>query len=547
MPCLFVLRLLPSVLLGLLLAACASPQPRPSTLPSAEAAVQPKQPSVAPAKEDVHIVARDPLAQRIAKFLGAPRFDGAEWGIDVVDADSGRVLYSHQPQKLFVPASNAKLYTAALALDVLGPGTRFRTSLYASASPGPAGILDGNLILYGGGDPSLGNPAVAADNAYWIEQFANAVVASGINRVTGAIIGDDTLFRGPAFSASWEVGDLGASYAPRVSALTSHGNLMLVEVTRNNGHCCRVQVEPHSAVDVLNLTGDSVGDDSGLLIHRPAGSFRLIVGGALPKSSNGRRFVIPVPDPALLAAKRLRTALVAHGVQVDGPARARHWPLASARSGNETLVAQTLSPPLGELIGHMLKQSDNLYAQTMLLNVGVAFARAGRCSDRERLPRSTEGWAQCAMRALLARIGIEDKQAFLAEGSGLSRHDLVAPAATTSLLMWVKRQPFANDFVAALPVAGEDGTLAWRLANGPASHNLRAKTGTLSHVSALSGYVENAAGEQLVFAIYLNRYLRPRDSMGRAVPPSPRDDVDAIARMIAESGTHSAGIDAPLR
>lgn len=543
-------RIVAPVLLAALLASCAVPAPRPQAAATQQASSAPPPAAAAPpthASANQQPVPRGPLGQRIAAFLSAPRFAGAEWGIDVVEADSGRVLYSHQSQKLFVPASNAKLYTAALALDVLGPDARFRTSLYASTQPGAAGILAGDLILHGGGDPSLGDSAVAADNAYWIEQFANTVAASGIRRVTGSIVADDTLFAGPAFSSSWEVGDLGASYAPRVSALTSDGNLMLVEVNRDQGHCCRVAVEPQSAVDVVNLTHDPRGDDPGLLLHRPAGSFRLFVGGSLPESSPGRRFTVPVPDPALLAAKRLRAALLARGVQVDDPARARHWPMPGMLSGDETMVAQTVSPPLRDLIVHMLKHSDNLYAQTLLLDVGVATARQGQCRDRERTPGTTEGWAQCAMRALLGRIGIDHDQAYLAEGSGLSRHDLVAPAATTSLLMWVRRQQFAGDFLFALPVAGEDGTLAWRLANGPASHQLRAKTGTLSHVSALSGYVANAAGEQLVFAIYLNRYLRPRDALGRALPPSPRDDVDAIARMIAESGNGSAGNLPPMR
>jgi D-alanyl-D-alanine carboxypeptidase/D-alanyl-D-alanine-endopeptidase (penicillin-binding protein 4) len=140
------------------------------------------------------------------------------------------------------------------------------------------------------------------------------------------------------------------------------------------------------------------------------------------------------------------------------------------------------------------------------------------------------------MRAFLAGIGIGKGEAAFGDGAGLSRHDLVTPSATVKLLAWITRQPFANVLRDALPVAGIDGTLEYRMRDGAAAGNVRAKTGTLSHVYTLSGFVTDAAGERLLFSLMLNRYLRPTDELGRNVQPSPQSDLDAIATMLATRG-----------
>jgi D-alanyl-D-alanine carboxypeptidase/D-alanyl-D-alanine-endopeptidase (penicillin-binding protein 4) len=186
----------------------------------------------------------------------------------------------------------------------------------------------------------------------------------------------------------------------------------------------------------------------------------------------------------------------------------------------------------------MLKHSDNRYAQTLLQQVGVATARTGVCADRTGPPETSADWGACAMRAFLARIGIGKGEVMLDDGAGLSRQDLVTPAATVKLLAWLARQPFANVLRDALPVAGIDGTLKNRMRGGAATDNVQAKTGTLSHVYTLSGFVTTAAGERLVFSLLLNRYIRPTDDVGRHVQPSPQSDLDAIATMLATHGAN---------
>jgi len=214
-----------------------------------------------------------------------------------------------------------------------------------------------------------------------------------------------------------------------------------------------------------------------------------------------------------------------------------HWPQTDpALVHNPIEIASIPSPPLSQLLVQMMKHSDNRYAQMLLQQVGVATARTGACADRVGPPQTSAEWGTCAMRAFLARIGTGKDEVALDDGAGSSHQDLVTPAATVKLLAWVARQPFANVLRDALPVAGIDGTLEYRMRGSAAADNVQAKTGTLSHVYTLSGFVTNAAGERLVFSLLLNRYLRPTDDLGRHVRPSPQSDLDAIATILAGSG-----------
>ncbi len=480
------------------------------------------------------------LADAIDAFIAQPRFRHAEWGIDVVDLASGQVRYSHQAQKLFVPASNTKLYTAALALDTLGPEARFATTLLTTATSLQGSVLRGDLILKGGGDPSLGDPRVSPLTAQWADDMAAELSRRGITRVAGDLVGDDTYFSGPAFGNGWEADDLQSTYAPPVSALSSDGNAMAVIARRDKRGCCKIEVQPQAlADDIVNLTRKSAAiEGNHLVIARINGSDKLWISGGLPDERSVQRIAQSVPDPARLAALQLRHALSHHGITVQGRVRVVHWPQdgAGSRSQRTTVLMRTSSPPLSQLVQHMLKKSDNFYAQTLLLQVGKKVARTGSCPDRARTPATSEQWGLCAMRAMLHRIGLSGDQASFSEGSGLSRRNLVSPEATTSLLVWIQRQPFARLLVDALPIAGVDGTLKHRMNNTPAEGNLRAKTGTLTHAYALAGYVTDARDRRLAFAITLDRYQRPRDSMGRRLPPSPSQELDALAVMLASAG-----------
>lgn len=475
-----------------------------------------------------------PLGTRIDAFIAQPRFAHAEWGISVVSLDTGRTLYSHNADKLFVPASNVKLYTAALALSTLGDA-QIGTTLYATTSAKPDGTLDGDLILFGGGDPSLGNADTSPD---WADRLAQMLADHGVRRVHGDLIADATYFEGPPFGSGWEAGDLQTWYAAHASALGAQENVARVLVTRANGRCCAVSVMPDDAgLRVVNLMRDRDDNRDTLDLYRPPGSDILYASGSLPAATPSRTFTVSVPDPTLFAGNLFRDALAKHGIALNGQVRSLSWPQGNWLIEHEAgmrAVGTIPAPALPDLVRHMLKDSDNLYSQVLLQEVGARTAYTQTCADRATPPSTSAGWGLCALRAMLARIGIPNASATLEEGAGLSRKDLVTPAATTALLAWAARQPFASAFENALPVAGIDGTLEHRFVGTPAANNLRAKTGTLTHAYALSGYVTDARGEHIAFSLMLDHYQRPTDALGRSVPPSPTADLDAIATMIAE-------------
>jgi D-alanyl-D-alanine carboxypeptidase/D-alanyl-D-alanine-endopeptidase (penicillin-binding protein 4) len=471
------------------------------------------------------------LSEGIDAYIAQPRFAHAQWGIAVASLENGNTLYRHDADALFLPASNAKLYTSALALQTLGPNARFSTTLYATAAPRADGTLAGDLILYGGGDPSLGDPETSPD---WADRLAEALAARGVRRVRGNLVADDTYFAGPLFGDGWDVFDLQTDYGAQPGALGARDNVVRVKVARDGTRCCTVAVDPSdSGMRVVNLTGSAVP----LNLYRPPGSDALYASGSLRPDQARGSYALSVPDGARFAGNLLRDALAQHGITLDGSVRVLHWPETDAALANGPIeIASVASPPLSQLLVHMLKHSDNRYAQMLLQQVGVATARTGTCDDRAEPPQTSAGWGACAMRAFLARIGIGHGEATLDEGSGLSREDLVTPAATVKLLAWIARQPFANVLRDALPVAGIDGTLKYRMRDGAATDNLQAKTGTLTHVYTLSGFVTDAAGQRLVFSLMLNRYQRPTDAFGRRVQPSPQSDLDAVATMLAEYG-----------
>ena len=476
------------------------------------------------------------LAQRIDAFISQRRFASARWGIDVLDLDSGRTIYAHDPGKMFVPASNAKLYTTALALHLLGPGVRFSTALYATGRPDPHGVLTGNLILRGGGDPALGTDTGASDGQEWAHLLAQRLADDGVVRVEGDLIADDTRFRGPPFGTGWGAGDLFASYAPAVGGLTTDEGAMVVTVSRAPRRCCAISVRPKTAgVRIVNLTVDATPDDpSSLLLYRPIGHRTLYVSGSLPIGVRERRFVLAAPDPARMAGYQLLDALHEIGIRFDGRLRVLRWPHKDPLldGPHDLQIGAVLSPPLSQLLPHMLEDSDNLYAQTLLLQSGLAWQRKGEGSCGWVL-HWTEQWGTCALRTLLGQLGINREQAHFTEGSGLSRQDLVSPRATVTLLAWIARQTWASTLIDALPRNGQSGTLSNRLEDLPPDDRIQAKTGTLAHMYTLSGYLKTAAGRHIAFSIMLNNYQRPIQPDGNWAPPDPTQDLDAIVRMVA--------------
>jgi len=472
---------------------------------------------------------RSALTAQIDAIIRQPRYAAADWGIAVMALDSGRTLYTHQAGKLFQPASTAKLFTAALSLATLDPGYRIPTRLLSAATI-RHGRLDGPLLLYGMGDPTLGTPGANPD---WADDLAAQLAAHGIREVRGDLIADTTYFSGPPLGNGWEASDLLGWFAAPASALSVHENTVALTVTpaARAGEPARLDFAPAVAApplaDTLTTAPPHTPDDINL--YRAPGDPLLHAFGSVAAGTPPRSYRLAIPDPTRQAGEELRAALARHGVRLKGALHVLHWPERDdALRANAQVLAEVLSPPVSEILAQGLKRSQNLYLQNLLQIDGVsAQAAAANQPDAPTGFLSSEAWGLRALQALLERIGIPPSSVLLEEGSGLSRGNLATPGAMVQLLQYLAAQPYAATLRHMLPVAGVDGTLEWRMRDGPATDKVQAKTGSMTHVHSLAGYVTTASGQQLAFAILLNNYDRGDGG------PSASRDIDAIVQLLA--------------
>ena len=462
------------------------------------------------------------LRSNLTARVEHPRLAAAQLGVKIVSLDTGKTLFEHNAGKLLKPASNAKLYTGALALDRLGPQFRIRTSCYAAAKPDADGALVGDLTIFGRGDFSMAARFNGGDYAKALEPLVNALAAAGIKRVTGDLIGDESFFRGPPYGSTWTWDDLNYYYGAEVSALTHEDNVVdLVFKPAALGQPVTFTTKPATQfLQFLNRTTPVTnGGKRNIELYRPLAQSVVYVHGSLPLGDRDWTDAMPVPRPALWFVTQLRDALAKRGITVVGQLRTRDWLAAEAVPtdfGKQLEIAFTESRPMAELVEKMMKPSQNLYAQLLLLQVGARTHRPGQ---------TTEAASLAEMSKFLAEAGVKRGAVLLEDGSGLSRGCLLMPDATVHLLRHMDRHPAAAAYRAALPIAGVDGTLKARFHGTAAERNLLAKTGSLSHVSSLSGHVTTAAQERLVFSFMLNAYAGTTAS-GRAV-------IDELAVLLA--------------
>ncbi len=478
------------------------------------------------------------LAARLDAHLDDPRFAAAAWGVKVVSLDTGATLYARHPDALFVPASTAKLFTAALALDTFGPDHRVATSLFATAKPARDGELRGDLVLVGYGDPTLGFDTRTS----WADTFAIALRKTGTTRVRGDLIADATWFSSPTFGNGWEAGDLQSWFGVPASALSVDENIVRAFVMPGPkpGSLAKLRFEPEASAPEVEttLTTREKREGSDISLYRAPGDARLHAFGAVAAGSAEQTYRVALHDPALAAAAQLREALARQGVTLGGKLRSVYWPHTHDALASDTLqrIGDIWSPPLSEIVMRGLKVSQNLYLQNLLLLVGRKAQDDALMVAVPTAFRSTENRGVDALRTFLARLGITPDAATIEDGAGLSRRNLTSPSALVTLLVHEGTSPAGAAFRRALPEAGVDGSLTVRMRNTPAQNRVHAKTGSMAHTYSLAGYAETAAGERLAFAILLNQYRQPA---GTTPPRRPSAELDAIAIALAELSERS--------
>jgi serine-type D-Ala-D-Ala carboxypeptidase/endopeptidase (penicillin-binding protein 4) len=530
--------------LGTLTFTPAQDQQRPRTVEPTgpPAAPQPVTPDVPPLRigsARAKTSAPNTLAElktRIEEITHQPALEPGFFAVKIVSLDTGLVIYEQSANKFTRPASNMKLYTVAAALDRLTPDYHFITSVYAKEKP-EDGKVKGDLIVYGRGDPSFAARFNDGDYFKGINDLAARIVTAGVTRIKGDLVGDESWFNGAPLGSGWEWDDLQWSYGAQVSALTVNDNA--IDLTVKPGEKVGAPVvitsgPPATFMTIANrATTGSRGSKSDLNIYRGLGANTLEISGSLPLGDNGFTGSTAIPDPALAFVTMLKDALLKRGVKIDGRVHtldARSGmsivpnPSAGLMQATNVLpqtppveIASIQSPPFSVIASHTLKPSQNLYTEIILRTLGKLNSVGPSQTNEEA--------GLIVVRNFLRQAGANESDLALNDGSGLSRNDMITANATVQLLTFMSKHRYFAQFRDALPIAGVDGTLRTRMRGTPAENNLRAKTGSLSSVASLSGYVTTAAGEHLVFSMMLNNY--PDASALR------RDSIDAIAVLLA--------------
>ncbi len=541
--------------------ANATPTPTPLASPTPVPRVVAQPPGLLELKFATSTRSLAELQARISEILRRPELAPATVGLKIASLETGKVLFEQNANKLLSPASNMKLYAVAAALDRLTPDYRFKTSVYSQEKPESDGTLKGDLIIYGGGDPSLSFRFNNGDYAKGINDLADRIVAAGIKRVRGDLIGDESYFSGAPYGSGWEWEDLQWWYGAEVSALSINDNFVNLSIrpASSVGTPAVVTISPADPLlTIKNRVNTATrGTRRDLSVYRELASNVVEVSGQIALGDEGYSGRLAISQPALLFVYLLRSALVTRGITISGKTRAIDnrsgaslihkgaLALVSLPRGLQPVELTTLqSVPLSVIAAQTLKPSQNLYTELILRTLGTvvlpqatspAPIQRSDSNEAAEVPisqaKNSESDGIDVVKGFLSQAGLDPTTLNLTDASGLSRSDLITADATVQLLTYMRRHRYATAFREALPVAGADGTLRNRMKGTAAQNNLRAKTGTLSSASSLSGYVTTASGEELVFSIMVNNYP---DGVN---PPSLC--IDPIAVLLASFAGHS--------
>jgi D-alanyl-D-alanine carboxypeptidase/D-alanyl-D-alanine-endopeptidase (penicillin-binding protein 4) len=437
----------------------------------------------------------------VQEILDDPDLPTAHWGLLVQDARTGRVVLSRNAQKSFLPASTLKLLTTAAALDRLGTDFRYTTRLYQFGRVAPDGTLRGDLVVRGAGDPTFGSETDP------LEAWAEALAASGLRRVEGRIVGDDDAFEDARYSDGWDVSHIATeSYAPASGGLAWDDNLLSIRIEAGApGGPARFESIPAGFATVRGTPTTQRGRGR-LVIDRTLGTDEFALRGGVPAGYRGA-LQVPVANPTLYAVHAFAERLAEAGVDVSDAALVDVDDLDAPLDYTDVEPIQTArSPRLAEIVERVNVESDNLYAEHLFRTLGD-----GTVDD-----------AADAVEAFVERAGADPDGLRIADGSGLSRKDLVTPEALAAVLREMRRHPAGAAFRSSLPGGGAEGsTLRSRLDDVP----VRAKTGSLLGVRCLAGYVRGPEGAPYVFVLMANHYTERGGPIARAQ--------DAIVRALA--------------
>ncbi len=449
------------------------------------------------------------LGKEIDAIINRPEWKRSRWGILIQPLNSDTPIYSHDSDRYFTPASNVKLLTTAAALLQLGSQFRIRTSAYAT---GVAPNLT-SLRIVGRGDPSF--------TTVQLKELVRQIKNKGILHIEKLIV-DDSYFPKPNINSSWEWSDLSTYYAPSINSLILNENAVtLTLLPQQIGQSLQLKWSNSIASRQWRVENETITapakTESGIEIDTLYGEPTLQIKGKRAIDSKPDEWHLSVVDPATYFLQSLSVALMNEGIIVrQGLVVDRHTPLNQEAWERSQEIAAIESPTLANLIQTTNQDSNNLYAESLLKIIGVT------ANNSDRLE---------VLKQKLTELGVDSENYNLVDGSGLSRHNLVSPSAIVQTLKQIYNTPESEIYRQSLPIAGVSGTLKNRFKNTLVEANLQAKTGTITGNSALSGYLQLANNETLVFSIMVNQ----SDESGVIL----RRAIDEIVLLVSRRGAEA--------
>jgi D-alanyl-D-alanine carboxypeptidase/D-alanyl-D-alanine-endopeptidase (penicillin-binding protein 4) len=456
------------------------------------------------------------LSRRINSRIDAQPFNRQLWGVALVD-ENGRLLYGRNQDRLFIPASNTKLVVSAVAAVLLNPDARVKTSLYGG--PVVNGVLQGNLVLYGRGDPTMGHRCYATDTTLAgvcdtdpfarLRQLVDTLRARGVRAITGNVIGDGSYFETTLVHPNWEAFDLNWWYAAPVSGLGFNDNSVDFEWGPGPapGTPALITMKPNLGdIHFENRTATVAAggeSDIGDRFFREPGTLQIWAEGTVALDNPRRTDSFALPDPNLYAAKALHQLLSEDGISVLGTTRSTTDSTAYSNLRRTPPLAEVSSRPIRDWIFPILNTSQNWFAEMVLKQLGKQFGKAGSWPEGLEVER----------RFLIDSVKVDSTQFSLSDGSGLSSSNLISPLVFTQLLRYMRHHPRYATFAAGLPQSGLVGSLRNRFLGTPLAGRVRAKTGSISRVMTLTGYIETDRGRTLTFSVEANHHAVPTKAL----------------------------------
>ncbi len=448
------------------------------------------------------------LSQRVDRRLDTPPLQRNLWGV-VLTTEGGEVLFGRNAERLFMPASNTKLVVGAVASALLSGDFTVTTSVY-STRPVVDGVVQGDLVLYGRGDPTFSRRCYGVDTTLAgaceddplkpLKLLALQLKLRGIRAVAGNVVGDGSYFEPTVVHPSWEAYDLNWWYAAPVSGLGFNDNA--IDITYAPGPDIDtppvISFSPDFGdVSFTNRARTSArGSHKTIEFYRTQGTMDIWAEGDMPLGRKERTEYFALPDPNLFAAQALRSALIAEGIAVAGATLSTTDSLQYRHTRSSAALAEVQSRPLKDWIFPILNSSQNWFAEMTLKQLGKQFGSAGSWHEGLEVEK----------RFLIDSVGIDSTQFSFSDGSGLAGNNLVTPLALAQLLGYMRNHPHFDVFTAGLPQSGSRGSLRSRFLGTPLEGRVIAKTGSISKVNSLSGYLERRNGRQLIFSVIANHH-----------------------------------------